>query len=352
MSPTLRLGLALVALAVSACRGSAPDEFTPLDAGSAWSLADHATDIAEASCPNGPESGFEMSFLLDVEPVSLGAPDEVSHWIDGMELLGAWALEATPGSFGGLSGLDVLPSGDLLAVSDAGALIEIGFDQAAMAPTGQADLSFLRGADGEMLTGKSEADSEGLHLDGDFALVSFERNHRVLAFARGICGSNARGVLVSDIGSSPATLSRSIPNNSGAEGLTALRGKVIAGLEVVVDQLGPVGVVDSDGAMQFAARPWIDGESLPLVGLDAAGDTLFSLHRTYNPLTGNSILINQIEADGQRTVLGRIARPLLVDNFEGIAVHDTADGERRLFIVSDDNFSDSQQTLLYAFRLN
>ena len=50
-------------------------------------------------------------------------------------------------------------------------------------------------------------------------------------------------------------------------------------------------------------------------------------------------------------VLGRLSKPLTVDNFEGIAVVDRPDGERRLFIIADDNFSDRQQTLLFAFRL-
>jgi hypothetical protein len=38
-----------------------------------------------------------------------------------------------------------------------------------------------------------------------------------------------------------------------------------------------------------------------------------------------------------------------IDNFEGIAAKQMPDGRVRLYIVSDDNFSDSQRTLLMVF---
>ena len=42
---------------------------------------------------------------------------------------------------------------------------------------------------------------------------------------------------------------------------------------------------------------------------------------------------------------------MTVDNFEGLAL--TTQGDTlRLWLISDDNFSDRQQTLLYAFDLD
>ena len=38
-----------------------------------------------------------------------------------------------------------------------------------------------------------------------------------------------------------------------------------------------------------------------------------------------------------------------IDNFEGIAARQMPDGRVRLFIVSDDNFSASQRTLLMVY---
>ena len=343
------LAAAGLAIALAACRGAAPDEIAPLASENAWSLDAQAESIAAASCPEGKGEGFAMSFLADVEPVTLGDADAVSAALDGAAFAGGWALSAAPGSFGGLSGLKVMASGDLLAVSDAGALVEIGFDQEQLAPTGQVTLDFLRGPDGDILTGKTEADSEGLEIAGDIALVSFERSHRVMAFARGVCGSNARGVEVSSIGDSPASLGASIRGNGGAEGLVLQAGRLVIGLETVIDSLSPLAVIDADGAPQFAARPWIDAEGLPLVGLETSGGTLYSLHRAYNPLSGNSIAIIAHDGDGTARVLARLSRPLAVDNFEGIAVTQGPEGNDRIFIIADDNFSDSQRTLLFAF---
>jgi hypothetical protein len=40
---------------------------------------------------------------------------------------------------------------------------------------------------------------------------------------------------------------------------------------------------------------------------------------------------------------------LAIDNFEGIAALDGEDGRTTVWIVSDDNFSAAQKTLLYRF---
>jgi hypothetical protein len=40
-----------------------------------------------------------------------------------------------------------------------------------------------------------------------------------------------------------------------------------------------------------------------------------------------------------------------IDNFEGIAAKELPDGRVRLYVISDDNFSSSQRTLLMLFDL-
>ena len=44
-------------------------------------------------------------------------------------------------------------------------------------------------------------------------------------------------------------------------------------------------------------------------------------------------------------IILHFGKPLTIDNFEGIAVQRQADGTDRIFIVSDDNFSDRQRNL-------
>ena len=51
-------------------------------------------------------------------------------------------------------------------------------------------------------------------------------------------------------------------------------------------------------------------------------------------------------------LLARFARPLTVDNYEGVAVTRDADGVTLVYILSDDNFNFLQRTLLLLFRLD
>ena len=341
--------LAGLVLLLPACRGAAPEDIAPLPEDEIWSFEAERDTLMTQSCPNGAGEGFEMSFLLDTEPVALGTPERVGKALSGVRYAGGWALSASVASFGGLSGLKVLPGGDLLAVSDAGAFVHIPFDQDAVSPTGLARLSFLRDAAGEILTGKMQADAEGLDYRDGLALVSFERQHRILAYGYGLCGSEARGIDVADIGTAPKTFGRSIPGNSGPEAL-ALTGKGLTiGLETVIGGMGPAAVIDADGEAQFAAIPWADGEGIPLVGMDEADGVIYTLHRAWNPLSGNTIQVRRHKDDGRSERLISLARPLSVDNFEGIAAQALPDGRTRLFLIADDNFSDDQQTLLFVF---
>ena len=50
-------------------------------------------------------------------------------------------------------------------------------------------------------------------------------------------------------------------------------------------------------------------------------------------------------------MLATLERPLTVDNFEGLACRPGAGAETLLYLVSDDNFSQDQRTLLLMFSL-
>lgn len=68
----------------------------------------------------------------------------------------------------------------------------------------------------------------------------------------------------------------------------------------------------------------------------------------------NDTDIVQVALDGTRRELATLRPPLTVDNFEGLAVREEgAEANRRtfLYIVSDDNFSSGQRTLLMKFEV-
>jgi len=301
--------------------------------------------LRTASCPNPDNFLTPQSIPMTATPLKVETLDGAS--LTGLTFAGGWHLESDEPNFGGLSGLTVHPKDHLLAISDSGAFIWLSM--AEDAPSGFGAIAYMRDETGKLLSGKSAGDSEGLELVDGLALVSFERDHRVLAFDLANCGARADGVLLAGIPEKPNGLARKIPANEGAEALTLSQNRqLIAGLEIKDRKGAPLLNITPDGVSFSGHMPRPDDKRL--VGLDDLGGTVFSLFRSYSPLSGNA---NEIYAhilgNPNPTHLATLKRPFPVDNFEGITATRLPDGTVRLYIISDDNFSSRQQTLLMAF---
>jgi hypothetical protein len=61
------------------------------------------------------------------------------------------------------------------------------------------------------------------------------------------------------------------------------------------------------------------------------------------------VILRIVGADGQVEDQLELARPYTIDNFEGVAAAPSPSGGLRFYLISDDNFSKSQRTLLVAF---
>jgi len=70
------------------------------------------------------------------------------------------------------------------------------------------------------------------------------------------------------------------------------------------------------------------------------------LFRAYEPDMVNRNIIRGPDIEFE------LAPPLNVDNFEGIAAETTKSGSTRLYLISDDNYSAKQRTLLYVFEVS
>ena len=71
--------------------------------------------------------------------------------------------------------------------------------------------------------------------------------------------------------------------------------------------------------------------------------------RDWNPLTGNHVILRVVDAAGGEIDHMTLARPLTVDNLEGLAALPQPDGRIRFYLISDDNFRADERTLLLAF---
>lgn len=294
-----------------------------------------------------------MPIDLTATPVSPGSEDTLdSRLPDGARLTGAWELSSSHSNFGGLSGLARLPDeegGGLLAVTDAGAFLWIDLEDGAPA---SARLAYMQGPGGKQYTGKTAGDAEGLVYAEGLALVSFERDFRIEAFALAACGANARGAEVARL---PARYGdRKVDDNQGPEALYLTpEGHLGFGYEGMLGT-SPLGQVMADGTGQWT------GETAPaplahgLVGLEhvelADGRVrMVQLYRAWDPVQGNRIRLSWGESETERLTL---SASLLVDNFEGLAAEVAGPDTLRIWIISDDNFSSRQRTLLYLFEVD
>lgn len=284
----------------------------------------------------GPQDGAEA---MSVTVSALDAPPTVG----ALRVLGAWRLEANDARFGGWSDLRLQSDGEALVISDQGYWMAF----APPSTAGEASVRFgvMRDSMAAPLASKQEADAEGLALlpDGR-ALVSFEGRHRIDAYdltRRGFLAAAAPGPNL-------AGLAR-LGSNSGAEALTVLPdGRVFAGAEG-----GELWVVRADAT---EPAPMAQRLSLPLgwmlTAASAQGEMLYLVWRFFNPIT------RDLQADIRRCPLSGLdtpplrcerlavlAAPFPVDNFESIEAEATPDGVR-LTILSDDNYSAQQRTVL------
>jgi hypothetical protein len=239
-----------------------------------------------------------------------------------------------------LSDLVIRDDGRMTAVGDDGILFNARLvldDHERLVGLTDGRIAPLIGPDGKPLTGTA-GDAEGLALlrNGDL-LVSFERQARILLYpARG-----GRPHVVS----SPRTR---FASNEGMEGLDAM------------PDIGPdaymVGAEDTGKTWRcrLAAGcqpgPTLEKpEGFGLVSLTRLPDRKTAyLIRAYDPARGPRVSLRILASDRVLEEMN-LARPLTVDNFEGLASTPTRNGRRRFYLVSDDNAAADQRTLLLAF---
>lgn len=322
----------------------------PLTA-SGWSFDASAATVRRDSCPNGEKRESAGRLQLKTTAILLSGIDAAQD-LPGATFAGGWHLSSSDPAFGGLSGLTVNDDGNLLAVSDQGAFVWI--DLVDDRPAG-ALVALMRDADGGLIASKRLRDAEGLDLHDGIALVSFEREHRIVGFDLAGCGAAARGVEVARLGDRIAGMQTDMKPNGGAEGLSlTANGELFLAVETT-DRGLPLARVDESGAARVAGRIEQRGEPV-LTGLDRIDDTFYAVLRSYAPGTGNTIEVVAFPASVRAGIVAvqrilRLEPRHGTDNFEGIALQRNDGGGVRLWLISDDNFSRSQRTLLYAFDL-
>lgn len=329
---------------MAACASNEPDsEGAPL------ALPDFES-MKLASCPEGAGFVLPERISLTASPIGWGEGAEAA--LSPFRPVSVFELTSDNARFGGLSGLDMLDDNTFLSVSDSGEMVWFDFEDDA--PASSAYLGLLRGADGQPLQGKSDADAEGVAWNGEYAFVSFERNHRILGFDIEGCGSNARGIEVVRFEPTDFNIGPAVKPNSGMEALAVFGDGLLVGLETRLGNSAVYAHIAPGKAPKFEfALP--APEVTQLVSLDTifnpdGSGRLYALTRSYDPMRGNRIgivlaMISPGGEIGEAKVLKTFGKEVSIDNFEGITVQYQGDGTDRLFLISDNNFSDRQRNL-------
>jgi hypothetical protein len=280
-----------------------------------------------------------------------------------LEYIGGFEMRGAHPNFGGLSAIRVGPDGSaFLAVTDTGDWLQGAIVYLNGRPAGIAGVTIapVLAADGRRAKDVGLWDAESIARDGDQVFVGIEREHTVLAFDLKDGGLRARGRNVPVPG-----FVKVWPPNRGIEALGVMpaggphAGKLIGLSERSgeSDEHSEGFVMGRDGSAPFKfAIGRADGFDTTALDFLPNGD-LVILERLFTPRRGVAMRLKRVRSADIRPDAVLAAETLLtldnahhIDNMEGLSIHRSPSGETVFTLVSDDNFSIAQRTLLLQFK--
>jgi hypothetical protein len=304
-----------------------------------------------------------VSIEVNARPIaSFDRNDRARVRFGALEYRSGLALTSRFPEFGGLSGIRLDAKGEkFISFSDRGNWFtgRILYQGRAMSGLADVEAAPMLGPDGRPIHTLGWFDSESIALDGSFVYIGLERVNQVLRFDFSKGFTRARGEVVP----LPREAGK-LPYNKGLEALVFVpRGMVLAGTLIAISERGlnakgdlVAFLVGGPTPGQFSVRRTENFDVSDAVLL-ASGELLI-LERKFSWLSGLAIRIRRIPLasvapdaviDGPSIFQADLGNE--VDNMEGIDAHVTAEGETVLTMVSDDNFSPIQRTLLLQFTL-
>jgi hypothetical protein len=304
-----------------------------------------------------------VSIEVNARPIpSFDTRDHERVRFGSLEYRSGLVLTSRFRGFGGLSGLRLDSKGErFISISDKGSWFTGRIVYKGHEMTGLEDVEAapMLGPDGRPITARGWFDSESIALDGSMVYIGLERVNQVLRFDFSKGFTRSRGEVVA---LPPAA--RKLPYNKGLEALVMVpRGLPLAGSLIAISERG----LDAAGNIiaflvggptpgQFSVRRTNDFDVSDAVLLPSG--ELLVLERKFSWLSGVGIRIRRISLKSVSPGAVVDGPPIFdadlgheIDNMEGIDAHVTSEGDTVLTLVSDDNFSMLQRTLLLQFKL-
>lgn len=300
---------------------------------------------------------------ISARPIASFHPAEPDRRKFGaLQFRGGLELTSPHKDFGGLSGFVMDPDGErFIAMTDKSMWVSGRIRYRDGAPEGIADgeIAPMLGPDGQTLAARRWYDTEALTRDGGTLYVGIERVHQVVRFDYGKDGFLARGQPIE----LPPEIGK-LPSNKGIECLAMVpRGMPHAGTLIAVSERG----LDADKNIQAFLIGGATPGNFSVKRSDdfditdctiTPGADLIILERRFSWARGVALRMRRVALSG--VARGGLADgPVLIeadmgyqiDNMEGIGVHRDAKGEIVLTLVSDDNFSPLQRTIVLQFTM-
>ncbi|WP_441278687.1 esterase-like activity of phytase family protein [Tardiphaga sp. 172_B4_N1_3] len=317
--------------------------------------------------PATPSARATVSIEIEARPIpAFDTRDRAHTRFGSLQYRSGLVLTSRYKDFGGISGLRLDDKGEgFIAISDKGNWFtgKIAYSSDAMVGIIDVEAAPMLGADGRPITARGWYDTEAIAVDGPTVYIGLERVHQILKFDFGRDGVRARGEPI------PQPLGmRKLPSNGSLEALVMVRRdrfktSPLAGMLLAISERG------LDSAGNIAA--WIIGGKVPAsfsvrrtknydisdAALLPSGDLLL-LERKFSLFGDTGVRIRRIplasivpEAVIDGPTIFDADLGYEIDNFEGLDVHVTPEGDTVLTLISDDNFSMLQRTLLMQFTL-
>ena len=305
----------------------------------------------------GPIVGAKAKKIeITAHPVILNRTAPEQTRIGRLAWRGGIDITSPSKRWGGLSGLLVSVDGTTLtAVTDKGFWIiaAIAYDtKGFLSGLSDGRAKPLRDTKGKKLKGKTNKDAEAMTKIADGSiLVAYERNHRIWRYPPGDnpLRNNAEPL------PEPVGIEE-LSDNKGIEVLVTLADDSVLAL-----------AEGKDGDTVTPAFLWRDGvwaqlryqhlgDYRPSGAARLPNGDLLILERRVTLLEGWGIRLVRLPAAAVfagalllPVEVARLLPPLTLDNMEAIDVRQNERGETLVYLLSDDNFSISQRTLLLMF---
>lgn len=221
------------------------------------------------------------------------------------------------------------------------------------------EITPMRNRVGQIVEGKGHMDAEGLALQGDHVLVSFEQDHRVDVYPDpGFATSPAIDTVPIPFPRKSLRANRGFETVAVAPPGSPLKGGTLIVAERSLDAGGNAYAAILDGPLKGRLALARSGDFDATDGAFLPDGDLLILERRFNMADGIGMRIRRIKSsdvrpdsvmDGEVVLQGDFGHQ--IDNMEGLDAFQADDGTTHVVIVSDDNHSILQRNLMLEFRL-